>query len=169
MSTAATARHVPQQPVAHVAAGWLVMAIDDIRVVLPQKDVREISLAVDLTPSTDGDEAEIGWLERESGESWPAYCLDSSLAFLGSLPSRRRFCVFFEQAGGVIGLVCDRLSSLATDEEIQVQTLPGCMGGRRTPIVGVAHHDAGLVTVTSAADLASYLEFLKEHRDGGDE
>jgi hypothetical protein len=169
MNSPNAARHIPDSPAVHVAAGWLVMAIDNLRVVLPQKEVREIGLVADLTPPETSDDPEIGYAASESGDAWPAYSLSGALDPQTEVPPSRRFCVFFWHAGVTLGLACDRIWSLANDSELQVEPLRACMRGLRTPITGIARYNDELATVTDAAALASYLDFLKEHRDGANE
>jgi hypothetical protein len=166
MTTPARAARAPLAAVPAPAAGWLVLAIDDLRLALPQQDVRLIGLAADLKPSAGGEGPETGWLLHEDGDSWPAYSLSGGLHLQRPAPAARRVCVFFETAQAVIGLVCDKLTSLATDTELRVQSLPGCMTGLPTPIRHVARHEDGIVAVTSAADLAGYLAGLQEDADG---
>lgn len=146
------------------AGGWLVLALDGLRLALPQREIRLIALTGDLTAPERDTAPEVGTLARADGLRWPAFSLDGTLA-LEPRPSRtRRSCVFFETNGAVRGLVCDRLWSLATDAELTAEPVPGCLRVRRSPITGFGRYRDGLVAVTRAADLASYLDFLLEDR-----
>lgn len=153
----------------NAADGWLLLAIDGLRLALPQREIRLIALAGSLTTPAHHDTPEIGMLVREDGTPWPVYALDGALALEGRDSNTRRHCVFFESGGVVLGLLCDRLWSLAADARLLPEPVPGCLRVRRSPITGFARHRDGLVAVTGAADLASYLDFLMESRHGSDE
>jgi hypothetical protein len=227
-------------PQARPIAGWMVLAIDGLRLALPQRDVRLIELLADLAPATAGDvhgstsvaggrtpgatdvhgstsvaggrtpgatdvhgstsvaggrtpgatdvhgstsvaqapsaEADgarrtpgaraIGWLSRKEGEPWPVYCLDGGLQLQHPVPPARRLCVFIEAHDAVTGIACDRVQLLATDAELTVEPVPGCMTGMPSPITGFARHQAGITVVVTATVLADYLAFLQEHGHG---
>ena len=168
-------------PLARPIAGWMVMAIDGLRLALPQSDVRLIELLVDLSPSPadnvqasasaalarsghgiDAGGLEIGWLARRNEASWPVYALDSGLRLQSPVPVARRMCVFIEAHGAVTGIACDRVLLLATDAELSVQAVPGCMTGVSSPITGFARHQKGISAVATATALAGYLAHLLE-------
>ena len=179
-------------PVARPIAGWMVLAIDGLRLALPQRDVRLIELLTDLAPSIAGDvqggtrvavapfgeangarrtatatgELEIGWLSRKEGEPWPVYCLDGGLRLQYPVPPVRRMCVFIEAQGDVTGIACDRVQLLATDADLTVEPVPGCMTGIPSPITGFARHQGGVTVVVTATALAGYLAFLQEQGHG---
>lgn len=161
MTLAATAVPDAASAAARATAGWMVLGIDELRLALPQTDVRLIELIADLKPSATDEAREIGWLLREGGDSWPAYCLDGVLRLQRPAPGARRICVFFEADDGVLGIVCDRVWSLATDAELAVEPVPGCMTGMPSPVAGFARHREGVVLVISAARLTRYLAFLQ--------
>jgi hypothetical protein len=193
----------------------MVLAIDGLRLALPQRDVRLIELLADLAPATAGDvhgstsvagapcgeansarrtpgatdvhgstsvaqapsaEADgarrtpgaraIGWLSRKEREPWPVYCLDGGLQLQHPVPPARRLCVFIEAHDAVTGIACDRVQLLATDAELTVEPVPGCMTGMPSPITGFARHQAGITVVVTATVLADYLAFLQEHGHG---
>lgn len=157
MSARATAVHEPAAPVARSAAGWMVLAIEDLRLALPQRDVRQIEIAAALRHSTAGDAREAGRLLHKDGKSWPAYCLDGTLHLLWPVPSARRVCVFFESEDGMRGLLCDHVWSLAADGDLGVEPAPGCMAVPHSPVAGFARFQGGVAVVTNATALASYL------------
>lgn len=158
MSTCATTVHKPAAPAARPTAGWMVLAIEDLRLALPQRDVRQIEIAAALKHSAAGDAREAGWLLRKDGKSWPAYCLDGTLRLLWSVPAARRVCMFFEGEDGMRGLLCDHVWSLAADGDLGVEPAPGCMAVPHSPVVGFARFQSGVALVTNAAALASYLD-----------
>ena len=152
MNTRATAI---REPAARPAAGWMVLAFEDLRLALPQRDVRLIEIAANLKSA---DEARVaGWLPRKDGKSWPVHCLDGQLHLLSPTPATRRVCVFFEGEVGMRGLLCDRMWSLAADGDLGVEPAPGCMIVPRSPVVGFARFQSGVAVVANVAALASYL------------
>jgi hypothetical protein len=82
------------------------------------------------------------------------------------VPPARRLCVFIEAHDAVTGIACDRVQLLATDAELTVEPVPGCMTGMPSPITGFARHQAGITVVVTATVLADYLAFLQEHGHG---
>lgn len=149
-------------PAHATASGWLVLAFDTLQLTLPQRSVRQVELASDLQPEVSDAAATAGWLLHPDGQSWPAYCLDGALRPLQPAPESRRLCVFFETGDTVCGLLCDRVSSLATDAELTVEPLPGCMTGLSSPVTGVARLRDGITAVTSATALLDYLTRVQE-------
>ena len=140
-------------------AGWLVLAIGELRLALPQVDARQIELASDLE-APDGDGGEAGWLRRRGGARWPAYSLDPGLRPQRPAPAGQRLCVFFGTREDTRGLLCDRVWPLAEDDELRYEPLPACMNGARSPAAGLARFQEGVVMVTSAAALGAYLDAL---------
>jgi hypothetical protein len=143
------------------AAGWLVLAIGELRLALPQREARQIELASDLEVH-DGNHGEIGWLRHQAGAGWPAYNLDAGLGMQRPIPASRRLCVFFGTHDGTRGLLCDRVWPLAADSDLSHETLSDCMNGPRSPVVGLAKFQDGVAVVTSAAALSAYLDALVE-------
>lgn len=140
------------------AAGWLVLAIDGLELALAQRSVRQVELIGDLHragPASGSGPA--AWLARRAGPSWPAYCVDGELRRLAEVPATRRLGVFFDTGETVCGILCDRVTTLASDAALTVEPLPGCMAGPASPLTGVARLGAGIAAVTSAAALFAYL------------
>jgi chemotaxis signal transduction protein len=162
MTAHATAIPDPMAAAAPVTDGWVVLAIDGLRLALPQEDVRQIELVTDLKRSAGSEAREIGWLVRAHGDPWPVYCLDDALRLQHAVRDTRRVCIFIEAGGEVLGIVCDHVWSLATRAELIVETLPGCMRDTRSPISRAARFREEIALVTDAGDLADYLGFLRE-------
>lgn len=140
------------------AVGWMVLAIDELHLALPQREVRKIELLADLEIAGGG--REIAWLRRRDAQAWPAYNLDARLE-LSALATSRRVCVFVGTGDRVVGIACDRLWSLASDAELMVEPVPGCMIGRPSPIRGFARYRDGIAAVAGAGALQSYLDQLR--------
>ena len=160
MSAGATAMRAA--PVAAAASGWLVLAFDGVLLTLPQRSVRQVELVSDLKLSAAGEAPEAAWLLRRDDRSWPVYGLDGALRLVRPLPAARRVCVFFASGPAVCGLACDRVWSLASDTELTVEPVPGCMTGLPSPVTGLARIRDAVATITSAEALFNYLAHLKD-------
>jgi hypothetical protein len=146
----------PKPDFASSIAGWLVLAIGELRLALPQGDARQIELASDLDLQ-DGDGGEVGWLLGRGEARWPAYNLDAGLRVQRPAAAERRLCVFFGAREDTRGLLCDRVWSLASDDDLHHAPLPGCMTGPLSPASGIARFQDGVAVVTSAGALGAYL------------
>ncbi len=149
-----------------IAGGWLLLALDGLRLALPQREVVLITLMDDLTAAGRDDADEIGMLLRPQGPSWPVFGLDGVLGLERRPSETRRSCVFFGSGGEMRGLACDHLWSLASDADLSVAPVPGCLRAVRSPITGFARYRDGLVAVTHASELVAYLDYLTEHGHG---
>lgn len=139
-------------------SGWLVLAIGELRLALPQAEARQIDLASDLDVR-DRDGREAGWLPRRTGAPWPAYNLDTGLRAERTAPLGRHLCVFFGTQDAR-GILCDRVWSLAADADLRCEPLPGCMTGSLSPAAGLARFQDGVAVVTSATALGAYIDAL---------
>ena len=173
MSAAASALRDVAPPAVNeasfTAAGWLVLVIDGLRLALPQRDVRLIELAAELQPATVADGQVIGWLPREDADPWPVYSFDGGLRLQRPAAETRRLCVFIEAGGQTTGIACDRVHALATDVELAVEPVPGCMTGIPSPLAGFARDQGGITAVLDVAALSGYIDFLREHGNGAHE
>jgi chemotaxis signal transduction protein len=150
-------------PVVAAARGWLLLDIDDRRLALPQRDIRQIELAVDLVPAMAGSRSiEVGWFVPRDGDSWPAYSFNAALELRQPAPAGQKVCVFVEAANQRFGVLCNRVSPVHTDAELEVEPVPGCLARAHSPIVGFARVGDGLAIVTDGDALASYLGTLRE-------
>ena len=153
---------VQSLPAATPATGWLLLELDDRRLALPQRDVRQIVLAVDLKPAMASDSREAGWFVSRHGDTWPAYSLDAALQLQQPAPAGQKVCVFVEATGQRFGLLCNRVSPLHADDDLNVETVPGCLARTHSPIVGFARVGSGLAVVIHGDALAAYLGTLRE-------
>jgi len=145
--------------------GWLVLAMEGLRLALPQSEALQIALAFDLEHVDDGG-PEVGRLSRRNGKAWPAYCLDWALRVHRSTPAERRLCVFFGTQDDARGILCDRVWPLAADADLRPEPPRRCISGPRWPAIGLARFQDGVAVVTSAAELKAYLDFLAEEDHG---
>lgn len=141
-------------------SGWLLLTIDGLLLALPQKDVKLIELFSALQVAVEG-EAEAGWY-RNDNELWPSYCLDHRLILQSRTPKNRRFCIFLEVSGKTTGILCDMVKLLPSDEDLKVQTMPDCITEGSSPILWISLFNEGVVVVTRAIALASYLSRLEK-------
>ena len=160
MTSAATSLRADTAP-ANIA-GWAVLAIDELWLALPQRDVRQFQLASDMETSETDLANAVGQIVASNGESWPVYNLDGSLKLQQSVPEARGVCIFFETEGERLGLLCDRVWPLDEDAGLTVDPMPGCMKGRSSPITGLAQFQNRIAMVTNGAALSSYLAYLLE-------
>jgi hypothetical protein len=145
--------------------GWLVLAIGELRLALPQSEALQIELASDLEEADPG-APQLGWRARRTGGPWPAYCLDPALRLQRPAPPERHLCVFFGTQDDARGILCDRVWPLAADADLRAEPLPGCMSGSRSPATGLARFQDGVVVVTSAAALKGNLDSIAEDEHG---
>ena len=160
MSTFAIPETPHEKPQAPEVPGWLLLSIDTLKLALPQKDVKKIELFSTLQVAVDG-EAEAGWYEH-NGDLWPAYCLDRHLSLQSEMPAARRYCVFFEVNGRTIGILCDHVSILAADEDLDLQPMRACMVLPCSPIKWIAFREGEVITVAHGLEPASYLSTMEE-------
>lgn len=145
------------EPVAAASdvAGWLVLSIDDIRVAVPQKDVKTIELVTALDVAVEG-EMEAGWLEQD-GKMWPAYGVDTQLMLQPNVPKTRRFCIMLRSNDKLIGFLADQVRLLAADEDLAIEELPGCLIEKDSPLGGLSLLDDDVVAAIRSGALAPYL------------
>lgn len=161
--------HEASIPAVSTTAGWMVLAFGDLRLALPQRDIRLVGLVSDLKLSAAGESHEVGWLLQKSGNSWPVYCFDEALDLKRPAPEGRHICLFFEAGGEILGILSDRVWSLAADTDIAVEPLPACMTGLPSPVVGVSRYQESVVMVIGAAEVAAYLAFVRGNPHGADQ
>jgi len=148
-----------------LSAGWLVLAIDDLRLALPQTDVRQVTLASDLE-GVEGDESRgLRRLKRPRGKPWLACHLDHNLRPERS-PGARRLCVFFGASDGVLGLLCTHTWLLAAASDLRVEPVPRCLIEGPTPIIGMAFFQEAMAVVSDGRRLGDYLTSLRVSVDG---
>ena len=147
---------------AGIAPGWAVLAIDELWLALPQRDVRQFEPVSDLEAPGSNLTQATGQLLTAGDESWPVYNLDGSLQLQRAAPAARRLCVFFEAEAQTGGLLCDRVWSLAEDADLAVEPLPGCIKGPPSPATGLAQFQDRIAMVTNRTALSAYLDYLLE-------
>ena len=145
-----------------IIPGWTVLAIDELLLALPQRDVHQFELASDLEAPAANLAQAAGQFIAGRNTSWPVYSLDGSLQLQRAVPEARRICVFFETEGQTTGLMCDRVWSLAEDADLVVEPMPGCVKGPPSPATGLAQFQDRIAMVTNRAALSFYLAHLLE-------
>ncbi len=158
MSGTATLPRSSSDPIA--VQGWAVLALDELRLALPQRDVRQFELAADLEAPKDNLPQASGQLTAGRGELWPVYRLDSSLQLTRAADGSRSLCVFFQADGPTRGLLCDRVWSLSEDADLVVEPMPGCLKGPPSPATGLARFQDRIAMVTNRVALSHYLAQL---------
>ena len=160
MSTLAIPETPRQKPQPPEVPGWLLLTIDSLKFALRQKDVKTIELFNALQVAVDG-EVEAGWHEH-NGDLWPAYCLNQHLALQSDMPTTRRYCVFLEVDDRTMGILCDHVSILSSDEELDLKPVRGCMVLPCSPVKWTALLNGEVVVVADGRGLASYLSTMEE-------
>lgn len=132
-----------------------VLKINGLELMLPQTDVRALESASDVGGS-DPQEGSVGWIGYMR-QRWPVYCLSEQLGLLDSIPASRRTCALLAIENGYIGVVCD---DVGVQKQVAGKSheLPPAMKTADTPILGLFPHAGGLMSITSAARLAAYID-----------
>jgi len=160
MSTLAIPETPGQKPQPPEVPGWMLLTIDSLKLALRPRDVKTIELFDALQVAVDG-EVEAGWHEH-SGELWPAYCLNRHLALQSDVVTTRRYCVFLEVDDRAMGILCDHVSILSSDEELDVKPVSGCMVLPCSPVKWMASLNGEVVVVVDGHGLGSYLSTMEE-------
>jgi hypothetical protein len=153
--------------VSATAPGWAVLAIDELFLALPQRDICLFEVATDLQAREVNLAEAIGYFQTHRDESWPVYRLDGALQLQRAVSEKRRIYVFFEAQGQTRGLLCDRVWSLAEDADIAAEPMPGCIKGPPSPATGLTQFRDRIAMVTDRAALSSYLAYLQEQEHVG--
>ncbi len=145
-----------------IVPGWAVLAMGELWLALPQRDVRQFELASDLEAPGASLAQAAGQFMAGNDQSWPVYSLDGLLQLQRAVPEARRICVFYETEDQTRGLLCDRVWSLAEDADLIVEPMPGCMKGPPSPATGLAQFRDHIAIVTNRGALSAYLAYLLE-------
>jgi len=154
MSQLAISDPQQSQPVRDVP-GWLILSIDKLKLAVPQKDASAVELVSALDVGTEG-EAEVGWLEQ-NGALWPAYCVDTQLKLQTETPRRRRFCIMFHGGDRFIGLLCDQVRMLQSDDDLELNNMPECLAEEESPLQWIAMLDGEVTAAAKSGALVDYL------------
>ncbi|MBE9515998.1 MAG: hypothetical protein IME93_03370 [Proteobacteria bacterium] len=139
--------------------GWLVLSIDQLRLAVPQKDAATIELVSALEVSVEG-EAEAGWLEH-GGAMWPTYSLGDHLELQEVPPKSRRFCIMFDAGDKQVGLLCDQVRMLPSDEDLSLQGMPECIGSEQSPVQWLSLLEGKMVVATKTGGIMKYMTDLE--------
>lgn len=141
--------------------GWVVLIIDDMKLAVPQRDVRTIEVVSALQAATDGETAP-SWLAHGDGR-WRAYALDAQLALQPSSKSRRRFCVFLHDVDTPRGLLCDQVSLLVADADLVIEPIPASLIDRESPVRWAGLGAGQMLAATRGDLLIAYLSRLDKN------
>jgi hypothetical protein len=132
----------------------VVLKIGELRLMLPQGDVRTLESATDVVP-TDPPANGVGWINY-AGQRWPVFCPSHELEFLVSVPAARRACVLLPVESGYVGILCDDAGILAHFSG-QRHDVPRAMRLPASPICGLVMLADGLACISNAGLLARFL------------
>lgn len=135
--------------------GWLVLSIDNMRLAVPQKDVKTVELASTLDVAVEG-EAEAGWLEQD-GKMWPVYGVDEYLSLQAVVPRSRRFCIMLHTGDKLVGFLCDQVRMLPSDNDLNLQDMPGCLVNDSSPLRWISLFEGKVVAVAKSGGLTAYM------------
>lgn len=140
-----------------------VLKINGLSLLFQQGEVRTLESASDV----DGSEPRaysVGWI-KYLRQRWPVFCLSEQLELQGAVPSSRRTCALLALEDGYVGVLCDDVSIIkqlaGTRHEV-----PRVMKTAVTPIRELLAGEHGLLCVSSANQIAAYIEHLiHAHKD----
>jgi len=143
--------------------GWLVLTIDALRLAIPQGDSKGIELASALDVSIE-EETEAGWFTQDGGV-WPVYALDGDLSLRSESMRPWRFCVALRAGDGLIGLLCDQVRILPSEQELVVGGIPMCLRNPDSPIDQMALFENEILFVAGRRMLAQHLMTYSNNYD----
>lgn len=135
-------------------AHFVVLAIGQVRIALPERDIRTLELVNALQPVAHG--SSVGAIALE-GSDWPIFGLSEELDPLSELPEGCRVCVLMEVEGRRFGLACDDVRDVRSDQ-VRLAALPACMASAESPVKQLAISGDNVFCVTTVRLLADHLE-----------
>ena len=140
---------------APVDRGWLLLAVDGLKIAISQAESTSIELVSSLDVSLD-DEVQAGWFAHE-GRSWPVYALDRRLALQPGAGAGKRFCVMLRASDGLVGLLCDEVRILPSGEDLVLTDIPACMENPSSPLDRMALFEDQIIFVARKAATAGFI------------
>ncbi len=134
-----------------------VLKINGLSLLFQQGEVRTLESASDV----DGREpmaGSVGWVNYLR-QRWPVYCLSEQLELQDEVPSSRRTCALLAMDNGYAGVLCDD-ASIIKQLAGHRHEVPTAMKTAVTPIQELLASEHGLLCVSSANQLAAYIEYL---------
>lgn len=135
-------------------ASYAVLSVDDLSLLVPQRAVHALELALDVEPGGDSP-SRIGWIWVER-KQWPVFCLDANLEPLREPPPARKICAVLVLEAGGFGLLCDRIENLEHNS-VRTFPIPGCMHDPDAPIDALAAFDGRIGCVLCVSGLGAVL------------
>jgi chemotaxis signal transduction protein len=132
----------------------VVLAIDNLRLILPQADIRTVESVSDIELA-DKMPRSAGWI-KYLGQRWPVVCFSDELTFLDQVPSPRRACVMLAFNGAYLGLLCDDARVLVNFSH-QSFAVPASMRMHASPLTGLFQYEQGLACLSDASHIHSYV------------
>ncbi len=132
----------------------IVLAIDNLRLILPQADIRTVESVSDVELAGKMPRS-AGWIKYLS-QRWPVICFSDELAFLDEVPAPRRACVMLAFNGAYLGLLCDDARVLVNFAQ-QSFAVPASMRMHASPLTGLIQYEQGLACLSDASHVACYV------------
>jgi len=150
-----------------VAKFHVVLHFDDIRLVVPQENIRMIEMIESVETYVEPEESMIGimgWVSYFE-QQYPVFTLSAELHLLDSLPASRDFCVLLETPEEAIyGLSCDQVESLEISSDMIYTDLPDCMFKAHSPIQSLMIRQNKVASMTNSQALMYYFSAWAEER-----
>ena len=142
----------------------VVLTIDNLKLILPQADIRTVESASDVALA-DKMPKSAGWITY-LGQRWPVVCFSDELALLDEVPAPRRACVMLAYEGAYLGLLCDDARVLVNFSQ-QSFAVPAAMREHASPIAGLIQYEQGLACLSDAAHIHRYVSLaaLKQEEE----
>lgn len=132
----------------------VVLAIDTLRLILPQVDIRTVESISDVKLA-DKMPNSVGWI-KYLGQAWPVFCFSDELVLLDAIPGTRRACVMLAFNGAYLGLLCDDARVLVNFSR-QNFAVPAAMSAHSSPLTGLIQYEQGLACLSDASHVYSYF------------
>lgn len=134
---------------------YALLSLVNRALLLPQSEIRNLEPVLDLR-TTDRPAQGVGWIFFEHND-WPVYSLDDNLTPQSEPLATQRICVLVNYHDGYFGLMCRNVITLS-GTVLRLWPLPAMMTSSESPIQGLARYENYTSLVSTAADLATYLQ-----------
>ena len=140
---------------AGLSSAAALLKIDKLQLLLPQGEVRSLESATDIDVTAPALHS-VGWISFGQ-KRVPVYSLSEDLNLMSGVTSERRACAMLTLGSGYIGILCNDMIILSNFSGAR-HLLPAAMRLADTPILQLAEYEQGIVCVTSAHKLTTYIE-----------
>jgi hypothetical protein len=136
------------------------LVLDEIRLLIPQSDIRVLEPVADMVPATGHAGGGIGQFELDD-TVWPIYALSTDLTPLSDRPDAYRIAVLMKHGQQAYGVLCKQVSMIERGR-IALHPVPPCMSRRPSPLLALALYGDEVLCVSSASALDRSLRELAD-------